>query len=96
MSKQGERLKKIRFVLKLTQQQLADKLGVKSQAVSKVEKNLNGLRNESLIILFKKYNVNLNWLITGQGEMFNSHEKDSDLDKKIEQKIAEAMKNIQK
>jgi transcriptional regulator with XRE-family HTH domain len=66
----GKRLKQIRESLKLSQQQFAEKLSIKSQSVYKVEKDLNGLSNETLINLIKNYNVNINWLLTGEGEMF--------------------------
>lgn len=66
----GKRLKQIRESLKLSQQQFAEKLSIKSQSVYKVEKDLNGLSNETLINLIKNYNVNVNWLLTGDGQMF--------------------------
>lgn len=44
-----------------------------------VEKDKSGLTNKSLLILQKEFNLNLNWLITGEGEMFlpNSKNKSS-------------------
>lgn len=70
MGSQGKRLKEIRLSLRLNQQQLADKLGIKYQSVGKAEKNINKLSNESLSHLINKCNVNLNYLVAGIGEMF--------------------------
>jgi transcriptional regulator with XRE-family HTH domain len=91
MTTSGERIKEIRWILKLNQQQMADKLGLTQSAISAVEKNLNGLSNDNLVKLLTEYNINLNWLLGGEGEMFNSSEKEENLDKKVEQKVAEAL-----
>jgi transcriptional regulator with XRE-family HTH domain len=89
----GSRLKKIRIILQLNQQQLADKLGIKYQSISKVENDINGLSIESLTNLLREYDVNLNWLIDNKGEMFNSYKKvpKDDFDNKVEEKVTKIL-----
>ncbi len=73
MPNQGERLKKIRENLGITQEQLANKLGIKKQSISKAEKNINRLSNESLCHLLSDFNIDINYLLSGEGEMFISN-----------------------
>lgn len=67
----GDRLKELRTHFQLTQQQLADAIGVKQQTVATWE---TGLRNPSENIiktLLKTYRVNEAWLRLGDGEMIS-------------------------
>jgi transcriptional regulator with XRE-family HTH domain len=92
MTTLGERLKNIRWVLKLNQKQMAEKLELTQSAISAVEKGISkSLSGDNLAKLLIEFNVNINWLLSGEGEMFNSENK-NDLDKKVEQKVAEAFK----
>jgi transcriptional regulator with XRE-family HTH domain len=70
MTTQGFRLKKIRQNLNVTQQDLADKLGLKIQSISKVENNNGYFSSEVLSKLLVEFNVNLNYLIGGIEPMF--------------------------
>ncbi|MFA6989477.1 MAG: helix-turn-helix transcriptional regulator [Candidatus Gastranaerophilaceae bacterium] len=90
MTTQGERLKLIREKLKITQQKLADKLDIKSQSISKAEKNINRLSNDSLYHLISDFDVNINYLLAGIGEPFltkESESKDDELYKKFKEFI---------
>mgnify|MGYP001595998996 FL=1 len=65
------RLKKIRVALGFTQREWASKLNI-SEVVS-VSRWENGTRQPNytiLSILANTYNINLHWLLTGHGEMF--------------------------
>lgn len=66
----GERIKKIRKHLGMTQKQFADKIGIISTALSEIE---NG-RYRPVIDFIEKmatvHNVNLYYLILGKGPMF--------------------------
>lgn len=89
---QGFRLKQIRQNLNLSQESFGKELGFSRQYLSNIENNRDTLNNEKLVKLVKMYNVNLNWLLTGRGEMFNSPEKkETDFDKKVEQKVTEVL-----
>jgi len=66
----GDGLKKVRTKLGLNQSQMADNLGIKQGGWSHYEKNRRKPDIEILIQLVLKHNVNINWLLTGKGDMF--------------------------
>ncbi|BCD62247.1 hypothetical protein NitYY0826_C1123 [Nitratiruptor sp. YY08-26] len=67
----GDRIKKIRQELGLSQSELAQKLGIHKQMVSDVErgkqKSFNPQIEKKLISFFS---LNPHWLLEGRGEMF--------------------------
>lgn len=76
MSTQGERIKKIRKELRMTQTEFGKKIGMSKQYFSKVENGVVLLNNEKLVAIGDNFHVNLNYLLLGNGEMFFS-EKDA-------------------
>ena len=74
MTTQGKRLKNIRQALNLTQAEFGARLNISKQFYSNIETDRTMLNNEKLVLLFKDYNVNLNYLLGGQLPMFN-HDK---------------------
>ena len=68
----GERLKLIRKSLGLTQEQLAQRLGVGKTALSMIETGKARLSSRNRNILIQDLNVNPDWLESGKGEMFNA------------------------
>lgn len=71
METQGERIKQIRQVLKLSQDKFGEVLGIKKQFVSRIENNSVLLNNDKLVTLLLNFNVNINYVLGGIGEMFN-------------------------
>ncbi len=67
-----ERVKLIRKVLGMTQEQLAQRLGVGKTALSMIETRKARLSARNRNILVQELNVNPEWLETGRGEMFNA------------------------
>lgn len=66
----NERLKILRKSLNLTQKEFGEKIGIKGNTITTYEK---GIRTPSEAIIFsicREFNVNENWLRTGEGEMF--------------------------
>ena len=72
MAEYGEKLKQIRQKLLLTQDEFAGALEMKSRAYAAYERNENKPPLFMLEMLCNDYDVNLNWLISGKGNMFNS------------------------
>lgn len=70
-----ENLKKLRIKLNLSAQKLADKLGSTQVSISNYETGKRKPSYEFLEALHKVYNVNLNWFVSGQGEMFIGQDK---------------------
>lgn len=68
----GKRLRAIRERLGITQAEVGEKLGIQSQHVSKYERGETVPTWENLIKLVERYDVNINWLLTGKGSMFLS------------------------
>lgn len=71
----GIRFKNIRKILKKSQDELAIELGVTKQAISNIEnaKSMPGLT--LLNKLLTSYDVNLNYLVAGIGDIFTEKEK---------------------
>lgn len=70
MITQGKRLKQIRTELRLSQAKLGNSLGISAPSIGKAEKGINRLSNESLTKLLENHNVNINYLLGGEGDMF--------------------------
>ena len=68
----GDRLKKLRETLQLTQAEMAGKLELQPSAISQMENNRTNPSLETFLKFSDSYGVNLHWLITGQGSMFGA------------------------
>ena len=66
------RVKLIRKQLGMTQEQLAQRLGVGKTALSMIETGRAGLSMRNRNILVQELNVNPEWIDEGRGEMFNA------------------------
>lgn len=67
-----ERLKKLRKTLKINQTNFAKQLGITQTAYSMIENGNNPLSNRYIKVICSTFNVNENWLRTGNGDMFFS------------------------
>lgn len=68
---QGERVKEIRKTLDLTLEKFGGKLGVKKGAISAIENNNRNLTEQMTKAICREYNVNYDYLMYGEGEMFD-------------------------
>ena len=66
----NERIKKVRKILKLTQEQFGKKIGVTGSACSTMESGKNNPSSQTIKSICREFDVNENWLRTGEGEMF--------------------------
>lgn len=66
-----ERLKKLREVLNLSQQEFANRIGVKRGAIANYEVGRNTPVDAVFSLICREFNVREEWLRTGEGEMFN-------------------------
>lgn len=67
----GERVKEIRKTLNLTLEKFGEKLGVGKTAISKIEKDERNLTDQMSKAICREYNVNYDYLVYGEGEMFS-------------------------
>ena len=65
-----DRIKKIRKEVKLTQVQFGEKIGVKGNTVTNYESGLRTPTDAVIKSICREFNVDENWLRTGEGEMF--------------------------
>ena len=65
-----ERIKKIRRMLDLTQQEFASRIGIKRNTIAKYEAGRNEPIDSVISLICREFNVNEKWLRTGEGEMF--------------------------
>jgi len=65
-----ERLRKLRKTLDLTQQEFAEKLGIKRSTMATYESGRNEPIDAVISLICREFNVNEEWLRTGKGEMF--------------------------
>ena len=66
----GKRIKQIRKALNQTQEDFGKSLNISKASLSEVENGKYKADIELLEKLVKKYNVNLHFVITGEGDMF--------------------------
>ncbi len=66
----GKRMRALRKALNLSQQEIAKTLKVNPSAISQMETDRIKPSLDTLLLLTKHYKVNLHWLITGKGQMF--------------------------
>jgi transcriptional regulator with XRE-family HTH domain len=68
----GGRLLTIRIILNLTQYELAKYLEVSQFNISRIENNKSLLDSDQLVKLYNLFDINLEWLLIGNGAMFIS------------------------
>lgn len=66
----NERIKKLRKTLDFTQQEFADKLGIKRNTVATYERGNSDPSDAAVVLICREFNVSEAWLRTGEGEMF--------------------------
>ena len=74
-----ERIKEIRNALGLTQQEFADAVKVKRNTVATYEMGRSIPSDAAVALICKQFEVNENWLRTGEGEMFVKKSKDEQI-----------------
>lgn len=68
---QSERVKEIRKTLDLTMEKFGEKLGVGKTAISNIESGNRNLTEQMSKAICREYNVNYDYLMYGEGEMFD-------------------------
>ena len=66
----GNRLRAVRKALGLTQQEFAAEVGLKQSTIAMYEIGHGKASERVITTLCKEYDINRNWLLTGEGEMF--------------------------
>ena len=64
------RIKKIREENKRSQEEFGKRIGVGRSSISKLESGENNPSDQTILLICNTFNVNEDWLRTGEGEMF--------------------------
>ncbi len=75
----NQRLKKLRKSLDLTQQKFADRIGIARGNVGAYEVGKNAPSDAVISLICREFNVNEDWLRTGEGEMFIKQTRDEQI-----------------
>ena len=75
----NERIKQVRLSAKLSQTEFAEKILVSRSAVCKMESGENSPSEQTVKLICQEFNVNGDWLRTGNGEMFVELSKDEQI-----------------
>ena len=65
-----KRLKELRKELGLTQQEFADRLGIKRNTIATYEAGKSKPSDSAAVLICNTFNVSMDWLRNGTGEMF--------------------------
>ena len=84
-----DRLKQLRKELGLTQQEFSDQIGIKRNTFSQYENGRNEPIDAVIKLICGKFNVNEDWLRTGEGEMFVQVSRADELQHLIDASLSE-------
>lgn len=75
----NERIKEIRAALNMNQTDFAKKILVSRSAICKIESGENSPSEQSINLICREFNVNEEWLRTGEGEMFKQRTRNQEI-----------------
>ena len=78
---ENERVKELRKSLGLTQEKFGERVGVKKNTSSQIESGVNGVTDQLRLSVCREFNVNEDWLRTGEGSMFVESNEDEEITK---------------
>ncbi len=73
--KMNDRIRELRKTLELSQKEFAQKIGLKQNAISYMEKSGATVTEQNVKAICSQFSVNESWLRTGSGKMFLENEK---------------------
>lgn len=75
----NERIKELRSRLELTQEEFSSKIGLSRNFIAQIETGAKKPSDRTIFDICEKFNVNEDWLRTGNGEMFVELSKDEQI-----------------
>lgn len=66
----NERIRLLRRSLDLTQQEFAERIGMKQNSIALIESGKRNISDQALLSICREYRANEEWLRNGAGEMF--------------------------
>ena len=92
----NQRIKQLRRSLNLTQQDFAERIGLKQNSIALIESGKRNISNQAVLSICREFNVNETWLRTGEGEMFNALSRDEQIAYRLGAMLAGQGDTIQK
>lgn len=77
----GSRVKAVRKELNLTTTKFGERIGIKNPSVSMIETGKSNPSDRTILSICREFNVNENWLRTGEGEMFTEKSRQQEIEK---------------
>lgn len=77
----GSRVKVVRKALNLTTTKFGERIGIKNPSVSMIETGKSNPSDRTILSICREFNVNENWLRTGEGEMFTERSRQQEIEK---------------
>lgn len=71
----NERVRQLRKSLNLSQDEFGASIGLTKSGVSNIENGIRGVSDRHVKLLINSFNVNYDWLVYGDGEMFNQTDR---------------------
>lgn len=65
------RIKELRNQLGLTLEEFGSRIGMSKSGLSKIERNVSGISDQTIRSICREFEVNEAWLRTGEGDMFD-------------------------
>ena len=84
-----ERMKKLRKTLDLTQQEFADRIGIKRNSYANYETGRNTPIDAIIVSICREFNVNEEWLRNGSGDMFLPTNRNADIARLTKELLSE-------
>lgn len=75
----GERIKKLRKALGLTQKEFGERIGVKPNTIGTYEIGRSTPIDAVVSLICREFDVDEHWLRTGEGEMFLKKDRDDEI-----------------
>ena len=67
-----DRIKTLRKTLKLSQEQFGKRIYVSQSLLTEMESGNRRVNERTIQLIVKEYNVNKDWIVTGNGDMFSA------------------------
>ena len=80
----NERIKQVRSVIKISQREFSKRIFFSQTTFGEIETGVRKVSDRIIQLISTEFNVNRDWIKTGEGEMFNIEKPDIKLDHLIE------------
>ena len=84
MNEINERIKQLRFKLELSQLKFSKQIFISQSSYGEIETGVRKVNDRIIQLICSQFNVNKEWVKTGEGEIFNNQPPDINLDHLID------------